>query len=205
MSKYREPSESSKASKIIDVQYEDVVQIPLELIANGTPLPEHYGRLIDADKFLAWLIFKGYIDNAKCGEVAEAIRKTTIIPATKEKSCENCIHSHGYDLECDIYGCKFEPKQIVTEENKSVCKSCNMPCPHSNDDRDICYYGEDAPDMKGHCEYCTYYTEHHYGNDGATLTIEASCSNKYGLKNGYQIHKWDFCSRFEPRLSNERR
>ena len=32
------PEEIYKASKIIDVQYEDVVQIPLEVIANGTPL-----------------------------------------------------------------------------------------------------------------------------------------------------------------------
>ena len=62
--------------------------------------------------------------------------------------------------------------------------------------------------MEGYCEYCKYYTEHHYENDGEEpyiKAIKASCSNKYGLNNGYQIHKWDFCSRFEPRLSNERR
>lgn len=34
------PEEIYKASKIIDVQYEDVVQMPLEVIANGTPLTE---------------------------------------------------------------------------------------------------------------------------------------------------------------------
>lgn len=35
------PEEIYKASKIIDVQYEDVVQIPLEVIANGTPIPDN--------------------------------------------------------------------------------------------------------------------------------------------------------------------
>jgi hypothetical protein len=29
-----------KASQIIDVKYEDVIQIPLEVIANGTPLDD---------------------------------------------------------------------------------------------------------------------------------------------------------------------
>ena len=35
------PEEIYKASKIIAVQYEDVVQIPLEVIANGTPIPDN--------------------------------------------------------------------------------------------------------------------------------------------------------------------
>ena len=35
------PEEIYKASKIIDVKYEDVVQIPLETIANGTPIPDN--------------------------------------------------------------------------------------------------------------------------------------------------------------------
>ena len=30
-----------KASKIINVQYEDVIQIPLEVIANGIPIPDN--------------------------------------------------------------------------------------------------------------------------------------------------------------------
>ena len=34
------PEEIYKASQIVDVKYEDVVQIPLEIIANGTPLDE---------------------------------------------------------------------------------------------------------------------------------------------------------------------
>ena len=32
-------------------KYEDTVQIPLEVIANGTPIPKH-GRLIDAEEFV---------------------------------------------------------------------------------------------------------------------------------------------------------
>ncbi len=43
------PEEIYKASQIIDVIYEDVIQIPLEVIANSTPLPKGHGRLIDVD------------------------------------------------------------------------------------------------------------------------------------------------------------
>ena len=45
----RIPEEIYKASQIIEVKYEDTVQIPLEVIANSTPLPKGHGRLIDAD------------------------------------------------------------------------------------------------------------------------------------------------------------
>ena len=44
------PKEIYEASKIIDVQYEDVVQIPLEVIANGIPLSKGHGRIIDERK-----------------------------------------------------------------------------------------------------------------------------------------------------------
>lgn len=44
------PKEIYKASQIIDVKHEDVIQIPLEVIANGTPLPKWHGKIIDADK-----------------------------------------------------------------------------------------------------------------------------------------------------------
>ena len=43
------PEEIYKSSQILDVKHEDVIQIPLEVIANGTPLPKGHGRLIDAD------------------------------------------------------------------------------------------------------------------------------------------------------------
>lgn len=41
------PEEIYKASQILDVKYEDTVQIPLEVIANGTPLPKGHGELAD--------------------------------------------------------------------------------------------------------------------------------------------------------------
>ena len=44
------PEEIYRASQILDVKYEDTVQIPLEVIAKGTPLPKGHGRLIDADE-----------------------------------------------------------------------------------------------------------------------------------------------------------
>lgn len=34
------PEEIYKASRIVNVQYEDVVQIPLEVIANGIPISD---------------------------------------------------------------------------------------------------------------------------------------------------------------------
>lgn len=48
----RIPEEIYKASQILDVKYEDTVQIPLEVIANGTFLPKGHGRLIDVDELL---------------------------------------------------------------------------------------------------------------------------------------------------------
>jgi len=44
------PKEIYKESQIIDVKHEDVIQIPLEVIANGTPLPKGHGRIGDLDK-----------------------------------------------------------------------------------------------------------------------------------------------------------
>lgn len=65
------PEEIYKASQIIDVKYEDVIQIPLEVFKNGIPLPKGYGRLIDADALEeeirhAWTIGACYrfIENA---------------------------------------------------------------------------------------------------------------------------------------------
>lgn len=45
------PEKIYEASQVMDVKYEDVIQIPLEVIANGTPLPKGHGRLVDADAF----------------------------------------------------------------------------------------------------------------------------------------------------------
>ena len=35
------PEEIYKASQIVDVKYEDTIQIPLEVIANGIPIPDN--------------------------------------------------------------------------------------------------------------------------------------------------------------------
>ena len=46
------PEEIYKASQIIDVKYEDTIQIPLEVIANGILLPKDHGDLIDRSELL---------------------------------------------------------------------------------------------------------------------------------------------------------
>ena len=51
------PEEIYKASKIIDGLYENVIQIPLEVIANGIVLPKH-GRLGDLDALEQYVIDK---------------------------------------------------------------------------------------------------------------------------------------------------
>lgn len=77
------PEEIYKASQIIDVKYEDVIQIPLEVIKNGISLPKGHGRLIDADTIYLidedflyqsdYVVAEGAVDNA-----------TTIIEADEE-------------------------------------------------------------------------------------------------------------------------
>lgn len=46
------PEEIYKASQMLDAKYGDTVQIPLEVIANGTPLPKGHGKLGDLDIIL---------------------------------------------------------------------------------------------------------------------------------------------------------
>ena len=46
------PEEIYKASHIIDVKYEDTIQIPLEVIKKGIPLPKGHGDLIDRKELL---------------------------------------------------------------------------------------------------------------------------------------------------------
>ena len=43
------PDAIYKMSQLVDVKYEDTIQIPLEVIQHGKALPKKYGRLIDAD------------------------------------------------------------------------------------------------------------------------------------------------------------
>lgn len=47
------------------------------------------------------------------------------------------------------------------------------------------------------CEKCKYCYEGHYEEKGEKPYIKRHCTNKYGLNNEYQVHEWDYCSRFE--------
>ena len=71
------PEEVYKASQIIDATYDDVIQIPLECIANGTPfpLPKGHGRLIDADRL------KTHFIGTELGTDLEVYLKSTIMDA----------------------------------------------------------------------------------------------------------------------------
>jgi hypothetical protein len=44
------PEEIYKASQIIGVKHENVIQIPLEVIANGIPLPKGHGAIKDVSQ-----------------------------------------------------------------------------------------------------------------------------------------------------------
>lgn len=88
------PEEIYKASQIIDVKYEDVIQIPLEVIASGVPLPKGHGRIGDLDKIIKEM--QDYHDD--CAKTSEYTRlgfetaiavvedAPTIIKADKEES-----------------------------------------------------------------------------------------------------------------------
>ncbi len=47
------------------------------------------------------------------------------------------------------------------------------------------------------CEKCKHCYEGHYEEKGEKPYIKRHCTNKYGLNNEYQVHEWDYCSRFE--------
>ena len=64
------PEEIYKASQIIDVKYEDVIQIPLEVIASGVPLPKGHGRIGDLDKIIKEM--QDYHDD--CAKTSEYTR-----------------------------------------------------------------------------------------------------------------------------------
>lgn len=127
--------------KMIDLFVELPPQVENDLISairHGTPLPEHHGRLIDADELL-----KQPMDLGNYPSNYVRIAKT-IIPATKEKSCKNCKYGKAYEHGADITtmddecgGCcswndKWTPKQTPTEEKS--CKNCE----HGFDSED-CY------------------------------------------------------------------
>ena len=80
------PEEIYKASQIIDVKYEDVIQIPLEVIKNGTPLPKEHGRIADMDEAIKCIEdVKGEDAIWAINLIEWACSKRTIIEADKEE------------------------------------------------------------------------------------------------------------------------
>ena len=73
--------------KGITVNGSSASQIVLDAIKTGTPLPEHYGRLIDADAYINKHAECGWLDDITVDEFNEIT--PTIIPATKgEERCK---------------------------------------------------------------------------------------------------------------------
>lgn len=94
------PEEIYKASQILDVKYEDVIQIPLKVIANSTPLPKEHGRLGDLDALEkemigginAGLMIDGYEDYSNINDMDDCLELVkyadTIIEADNEERSE---------------------------------------------------------------------------------------------------------------------
>jgi len=55
-----------------------------------------------------------------------------------------------------------------------------------------------------HCSECKFRKDHHYEEPGEPPYIKSNCENRYGLKNGYTVQSFDFCSRAE-RISEKKR
>ena len=78
------PEDVYKASQKLYNNFEDTIQIPLEVIVNGTPLPKGHGRLIDVDEVDRVIINSGdWIGNINENlKLIESI--STILEADKE-------------------------------------------------------------------------------------------------------------------------
>ena len=77
------PEKVYEASQIF-IKYEDKIQIPLEVIANGTPLPKGHGRLID-EKVIIEMAEKGLNGVYDLVDMPEYIAGLpAIIPEDKE-------------------------------------------------------------------------------------------------------------------------
>lgn len=71
---------------------DDYVRCPdiIYAVRKGVPLPKGYGRLISEKDVLSVILFSKLFDNAKVGEVKEALLNIpTIIEADKETQDEN--------------------------------------------------------------------------------------------------------------------
>lgn len=85
------PKEIYVASRMLNVKPDDVVQIPLEVITNGIPLPKGHGALIDKSELPIDIFYD---------DISEA---TVIIPSDKESEeyCET-INAYLCDDLCDV-------------------------------------------------------------------------------------------------------
>ena len=78
------PEEIYEASQIISAKHEDVIQIPLEVIANGKPLPKGHGRLIDISEYEKYFNTAVTYDDGNHEHVVYTDMISTIIEASKE-------------------------------------------------------------------------------------------------------------------------
>ena len=79
------PEEVYKASQVLDTKYEHNIQIPLEVLTNGIPLPKGHGRLIDADEIqFENAEFDTYSDYGRAFDAID--QADTIIEAGKAES-----------------------------------------------------------------------------------------------------------------------
>ena len=80
-------------------QADDMLNVLISSIVDGTPLPKGHGRIGDLDQILMWLIYKkGIIDKLKCGEIAPVFKDATIIGADEEE-IDFCYYDNRYDAE----------------------------------------------------------------------------------------------------------
>ena len=93
-------------------------------IKNGIPLPEHHGRMIDAE-----VACPNHTECVMCPVAIECpiCAAPTVIPATKEeKKCETCAHKDD-DFDCHNFCVPYDFDHYIptTKEEKS-CETCKF-------------------------------------------------------------------------------
>ena len=121
-------------------------------VQNGTPLPEHCGRLLilDEERVNDYSVKLGDWSCQKwINEVGISNSVVTIIPATNEKKCDSCMHKnddfdcHNFCVPYDFDHYKPATKEgddecIVTDEVVNIlCRDCKH---HSEDGCYACHY-----------------------------------------------------------------
>ena len=113
------PEEIYKASQIIGVKYEDVIQIPLEVIKDGTPLPKRHGDLIDINEITA---FKELECN---GHNVESLDEFTVIIEADKKSESKELYTKVKDTSENHYYKENNDNSYpgyLCNEDGSVCR-----------------------------------------------------------------------------------